>query len=239
MKRVLCITAGLMGLCLLLTVGGLASVRARATPQPTMLVDAPDDAQPDKRTVYIAGFGSRLHRKLVSGYVGYVGRGWSPDAAWFVIIAAHLAVARTRPNDFGNADSNYQSLFGVSPDGQWAMYSQVNMDTYAYDLWRVPLIGGEPIPLLHISSAESYIELRGWSLDQRWMLLELNYGIRTEQQWLKLASGEVRPLVEWGDTRFLDWLGPINRDWQPMGLMGLGAVFIGINRLLTRRKKSA
>lgn len=468
MKRVLSITAGLMGLWLILGVGGLAIVRARETPQPAMLVDAPDDARPDKRAIYIAGFGSRLHKKLIAGYVGYVGRGWSPDGEWFYLDSTHAddqtrwegdvwrihrnkdqieylagmsytpisswtpdgkwlysvepvldgttnglfqvkpdgsevryltpnfdrgitngflcnmvvtrnsiyfcarsnnsdeidlfrlhvetgeienltenianppsvaavaedhswmvmrtqsgvyvtgpngsnpqpifdewprnntiylvtwipsasvivvatgpnselwafkmpegrfiwhyprvelkavtsdgwlilhflqrAFVRIRPEGFGLGqivtDMSYTSFFGVTPDAQWLVYKVLNGDTNTVDLWRIPLMGGEPNHLFHVNSVEMYLNFVSWSPDQQWLLLRYGYN-DMDTIMVKVDGSETRPLVAWGDAQFLDWFGPIDRDWQPFGLMGVGAVLIGVYGLVTLKKKSA
>ncbi len=470
MQRVLIITAGLMGLWLILGVGGLAIVRAREEAPPTMLVDAPDDIRPDKRAIYIAGFGSRLHRKLIAGYLGYIGRGWSPDGEWFYLVGTsypspnvtgdgdvwrisqnghhveqlsgmhypwraawtpdgtwllygdgneaegNRGLYRVRPDgsvvenltaDFNQAvtagceivtdgewvyfcseaenwedytdlfrlhigDEQVENLtaivkdppslvaqaengawsiirtqsqvymtgpngsnpmpvfeewlpdgtihpitwipsvgillvrtssgaipsttafempsgrflwqhtgryvaavirddwlimqfgveaifrmrpdgtdltqivggddikyyFAVTPDGQWLVYMSLDTDADTIDLWRVPLMGGEPNHLFHVNSLETSIEFVSWSLDRQWLLFQ--YGPDDmDTIMVKMDGSERRPLVEWGDARFLDWFGPIDRDWHPFGLMGVGAVLIGVYGLVTLKKKSA
>lgn len=468
MKRVLSITAGIMGLWLILGVGGLAIVRARQEAQPTMLVDAPDDIQPDKRAVYMAGFGSRLHQKLITGYVGYVGRGWSPDGEWFYLgaiyetfefqyedkwqihrdsyaaerragtkypldaqwtddgqsllygrtsfgdeapglirvnpdtgleenltpdigvglktpfpecaiietanwtyfcagiydrtdlyrlsrdgqlenLTEHMewptglmaydengewliirslgqlyilnagdsdpqllfperlkdkkikdlawlpsfglfiveteaqgrhylwgfdisnrrllwrehnnqfvgvtsdgwlilndegqALVRVRPDGTNAAPivgiGENENYFGMTPDSQWLLVSRGNPNSNSYDLWRVPLMGGEHDHFYHVSASPIYAQIITWSPNQRWILLELNSRVSSHTEWVNLENGEVRPVVEWGDARFLDWFGTIDRDWQPLGLIGIGGVLIGINRVMARTKKSA
>ncbi len=162
---------------------------------------------------------------------------------WLVMSFVNHALVRVRPDGFGLgqivSDSSFKSFFGITPDGQWIVYRVYNKDANTCELWRVSLMGGTTNRIFHTNSIELCAIFMDWSPDQQWILIALNYGIRAEQQWLNLHSGEVRPLVEWGDARFLDWFGTIDRAWQPLGLMGLGAALIGINRVLARTKKSA
>lgn len=469
MQRVLSIAAGLMGLWLIFGVAGLALVRARQDAEPTMLVDAPDETVPDRRSVYVAGFGSRLHKELISGYTRYDGHGWSSNGEWFYLLGIYLAnesgyednwqiqldsyavehhvtvqfpphaiwdtdsqsllyggvlnvgdtvsrlirldpdsglvqnltpdigvsvkipfpacaivatahwiyfcagpydrtdlyrlsrdgqlenltehmewptglmayaengewliirslgqlyilnagdsdpqllfperlkdkkikdlawlpsfglfiveteaqgrqylwgfdipnrrllwrehnnrfvgvtsdgwlilndegqaLVRVRP-DGTNAASivgigENENYFGMTPDSQWLLVSREDPNSNSYDLWRVPLMGGERRHFYHVSASPIYTPIITWSPNQRWILLELNTRVSSHTEWVNLENGEVRSVVEWGDARFLDWFGTIDRAWQPLGLMGLGAALIGINRVLARTNKSA
>ncbi|MBZ0320006.1 MAG: hypothetical protein K8L91_26580 [Anaerolineae bacterium] len=162
---------------------------------------------------------------------------------WLVISANPRTFFRMRPAGTALAEiialDEDERYFAVSPDGAWLLYTRVDVGTYTYEVWRVPLLGGRPQMNLHISSSTTFVDLIGWSYDQAWMLLDYRQGLRQEQRWLRVNGTATRPLVEWGDARFLDWFGPLDRDWQPLGLMGIGAVLIGVCVVLARPKKSA
>jgi dipeptidyl aminopeptidase/acylaminoacyl peptidase len=142
-------TAGAVGM-LALSIGGLAvAATTTAVPGPPRLITPPksivSQAKPAPPPVPIAD----LYASRAS-----LGAAWSPDGKW-VIASANLSgrfnlwkypAAGGEPVQLTHSDDR-QSGITISPDGKWVVFQQDHGGDEMYDLYAVPLAGGDAVNL--------------------------------------------------------------------------------------------
>jgi dipeptidyl aminopeptidase/acylaminoacyl peptidase len=135
-------SAGLLAL----SIGGLAAAEvpgpARAITNPKSIVS---QAKPAAPPVPIAD----LYANRAS-----LGAAWSPDGKW-VVVSANLSgrynlwkypASGGEPVQLTHSDDR-QSGITISPDGKWVVFQQDHGGDEMYDLYAVPLAGGDVVDL--------------------------------------------------------------------------------------------
>jgi dipeptidyl aminopeptidase/acylaminoacyl peptidase len=160
------LTTGVAG-ALALALGGL--VQAAPVPGPARAITDPKTIVSERRPATPPVAIPALYDNRAS-----LGAAWSPDGKW-VVVSANLTgrynlwkypAAGGAPVQLTHSDDR-QSGIAISPDGKWVVFQSDHGGDEMYDLYAVPLAGGEVVDLTNsptVSETDPYFSPDGKQL---------------------------------------------------------------------------
>lgn len=158
----------------------------------------------------------------------------SPDSQWLLITWAtaegDIGLGKMRPDSsdrsgLARMNTSYE-VWGWSPDGQWAWYTQPGAAVGTETIWRARADG---LVQDKIDRIQADARFDSWSPDGNYLIYtETDYQADQQITYRMEADGSNRTKIL-GDARFTQFVGwlPIQRPiWQPYVLMIVGSLLV-------------
>lgn len=152
----------------------------------------------------------------------------TPDSDWLILQSKNrierMRVDGTESNVLYGDNHKPISIWEVTPDGQWVLFEERNVNQSF--LKRLRISDGKIETLYELGS--DYYELDAWSPDQKWGIFRSwNNENPIHRTFLMRSDGsDIQFLTQ---SPFLAWGGDVTHAWQPVLLLIIGIGLIGIS----------